>query len=190
MGIIQDNLHPIVLKNQLFIRAVDYLITKYGLEGQKAVSQLTKIGEAALSNIRNDKKVVSDKTIRKLMDAFPGVFNPDYFRGESLLMTVEEVMQEKMDSIKQEPQQPTMTTFDTSVLIEKAVEKATAYADKTIVALEGQLADKNKYIKMLERRVAELEAAQQFTDAQDVINNHPFPIGVADKRDEQPSTHV
>ena len=55
---------------------------------------------------------------------------------------------------------------------------------------KGQLADKNKYIKMLERRVSELEAMQQYSDGQDIIRKHPFPIGVADKRDEQPSTHV
>ena len=182
MGIIEDNLHPIVLKNQLFIRAVDYLIAKYGLEGQKAVSKLTKIGESALSNIRNDKKVVSDKTIRKLMDAFPGLFNPEYFHGHSLLMTIEEVMNEKME--KQETPQPPMSTFDTSILIEKAVEKATAYANKTIATLEAQLEDKEKYIKLLERRVAELESAQQYSDGQEIIKKHPFPIGVAESRNK------
>ena len=95
MGIIEDNLHPKVLKNKLFISAVDWLIDHKKVENQKELSAVTKIQEPTLSNIRNDKKIVSDKTIRKLIESFPGLFNPDYFRGQSVWMLMQDLMEEK-----------------------------------------------------------------------------------------------
>ena len=95
MGIIEDNLHPKVLKNKLFISAVDWLIDHKKVENQKELAAVTKIQEPTLSNIRNDKKIVSDKTIRKLIESFPGLFNPDYFRGQSVWMLMQDLMEEK-----------------------------------------------------------------------------------------------
>ena len=95
MGIIEDNLHPKVLKNKLFISAVDWLIDHKKVENQKELAVVTKIQEPTLSNIRNDKKMVSDKTIRKLIESFPGLFNPDYFRGQSVWMLMQDLMKEK-----------------------------------------------------------------------------------------------
>ena len=95
MGIIEDNLHPKVLKNKLFISAVDWLIDHKKVENQKELAAVTKIQEPTLSNIRNDKKIVSDKTIRKLFESFPGLFNPNYFRGQSVWMLMQDLMEEK-----------------------------------------------------------------------------------------------
>ena len=95
MGIIEDNLHPKVLKNKLFVSAVDWLIDHKKVENQKELAAVTKIQEPTLSNIRNDKKIVSDKTIRKLIESFPGLFNPDYFRGQSVCMLMQDLMEEK-----------------------------------------------------------------------------------------------
>ena len=96
MEIIEDNLHPKVLKNRLFINAIDHLIEQKVVEDQKGVSARTGITEAALSNVRNDKKIVSDKTIRKFIEGFPGIFNPAYFRGENIYMTLKEAAEAKM----------------------------------------------------------------------------------------------
>ena len=102
MDIIQTNLHPKVLKNQLFIRAVDYLIDEGKVASQKELAQVTGITEATLSNIRNDKKIVSDKTIRKLLEAFPGLFNADYFRGKSIYMLMSDYLEDKIEAEEKE----------------------------------------------------------------------------------------
>ena len=183
MEIIEDNLHPKVLKNRLFINAVDYLIDQKVVEDQKGVSALTGITEAALSNIRNDKKIVSDRTIRKFLDGFPNIFNPAYFKGENIYMTLKEAMEAKIysESLKQkEQEQSAPPAIDYSFLIEKAVEKATAYADKMIANLEKQVADKNQEIATLKARIKELEAIIRNQSAEDILHKHPFPIGVAD----------
>ena len=93
MEIIEDNLHPKVLKNRLFINAIDHLIEQKVVEDQKGVSARTGLTEATLSNIRNDKKIVSDKTIRKFLENFPGIFNPEYFRCNSEHMLADEPVQ-------------------------------------------------------------------------------------------------
>lgn len=192
MEIIESKLHPKVLKNQLFIRAVDFVIEKYDLkEGQKAVSQMTHIGEPTLSNIRNDRKIVSDKTIRKFMDAFPGIFNPEYFYGRNICMTMEELMQEKAGENNPMPESYTHSTLEESILIEKAVQKATAYADKAIAALEQQIADKQRLIDMMQRRIADLERENGQLRQYDQLRDYPFEMGTAESgvyknKDERP----
>ena len=54
------------------------------------MAKLTGINESTFSNIRNKKKNVTDKTIYKLIDAFPGIFNSDYFRLKAYYLLDEE----------------------------------------------------------------------------------------------------
>jgi chaperonin cofactor prefoldin len=189
MEIIEDNLHPKVLKNKLFINAVDYLIEQGIVEDKKGVSSRTGITEAALSNIRNDKKIVSDKTIRKFLDGFPDIFNPAYFKGQNIYMTLKELMEAKMyadEQKRKEDDTPAPQAIDYTFLIEKAVEKATAYADKTIATLEKQVADKDKQIADLRSRVRELEMFINSQSLGNAIEKSPFPVGVA----EDGSVHI
>lgn len=186
MEIIEDNLHPKVLKNRLFINAIDYLIEKKIVEDQKGVSAQTGITESTLSNIRNDKKIVSDKTIRKFLENFPGIFNPDYFKGQNIYMTLKDAIDAKIyeEEQKQKERELSMpTTYDISLLIEKAVEKATAYADKAIAALEDQVEEKNARIKMLEARIHELEAFTTVIRTDDPLRNYPFEVGVSESKE-------
>jgi uncharacterized coiled-coil protein SlyX len=189
MEIIEDNLHPKVLKNKLFINAVDYLIEQGIVEDKKGVSSRTGITEAALSNIRNDKKIVSDKTIRKFLDGFPDIFNPAYFKGQNIYMTLKELMEAKMyadEQKRKEDDTPAPQAIDYTFLIEKAVEKATAYADKTIATLEKQVADKDKHIDDRRSRVRELEMFINSQSLGNAIEKSPFPVGVA----EDGSVHI
>ena len=139
MGINQANLHPKVLKNQLFIRAVDWLIDNKKVASQKELAVLTKIHEPTISNIRNDKKVVSDPTIRKLLDSFPGVFNPDYFRGQSLYMTIEEMIEADIDKDTADPC-PT-THIDEGSMINMTISAQMGYIESLKQQVEDARAD-------------------------------------------------
>ena len=82
------------------------------------------------------------------------------------------------------------TTSDLSILIEKAVEKATAYADKTIAALENQveryekeLDAKSEEIKRLQDRIHELEAFTTVIRTDDPLRNYPFEVGVSESKE-------
>ncbi len=70
-------------------------------------------------------------------------------------------------------------------MIEKAVEKATAYADKTIAVLEKQVEDKDKEIDRLLRRVQELDSIAKFYKDKNPLEDYPFDMGVADRGDKK-----
>ena len=168
MEIIEDNLHPKVLKNRLFINAVDYLIDERVVEDQKGVSARTGLTEATLSNIRNDKKIVSDKTIRKFLEGFPGIFNPAYFKGENIYMTLTEAMEAKIyaeeQKKKEEPPAPQpeipdfiQKLFDEAVRMQTRNELLERQCEKLIGELREAKSDNDTFIE-------ELRKSKEFND--------------------------
>ena len=202
MEIIQSNLHPKVLKNQLFIRAVDYLIDERKVVSQKELAQATGITEATFSNIRNDKKVVSDKTIRKLLEAFPGLFNADYFRGKNIYMLMSDYLEAKIEAEEKEKAAcAPLSTHSTGIPdMSSVLNSALAKADESIsslkialaakdqlisekqariAALEQIVADKESIIRARDARIIELERKISNINASD-ISRYPFAIGASE----------
>ena len=186
------------LKNELFRVAVDYLFREKKVGSQKELAEKIGITEPSLSRVMNGGRTVSDKTIYKMNEAFGGIFNMAYFRGEDPhCMLLEDLIY-----YKQHPEERLVfekpkvistqipTTSDLSILIEKAVEKATAYADKTIATLENQveryekeLDAKSEEIKRLQARIHELEAFTTVIRTDDPLRNYPFEVGVSEKKE-------
>jgi transcriptional regulator with XRE-family HTH domain len=193
------------LKNELFRVAVDYLFREKKVGSQKELAEKIGITEPSLSRVMNGGRTVSDKTIHKMNEAFGGIFNMAYFRGEDPhCMLLEDLIY-----YKQHPEERLVfekpkvistqipTTSDLSILIEKAVEKATAYADKTIAALENQveryekeLDAKSEEIKRLQARIQELETVTTIIRYDDPEKEYPFPIGTAEPGIEKDSVRV
>ena len=186
------------LKNELFRVAVDYLFREKKVGSQKELAEKIGITEPSLSRVMNGGRTVSDKTIYKMNEAFGGIFNMAYFRGEDQLC----MLMEDLIYYKQHPEERLVfekpkvistqipTTSDLSILIEKAVEKATAYADKTIAALENQveryekeLDAKSEEIKRLQALIHELEAFTTVIRTDDPLRNYPFEVGVSEKKE-------
>ena len=186
------------LKNELFRVAVDYLFREKKVGSQKELAEKIGITEPSLSRVMNGGRTVSDKTIYKMNEAFGGIFNMAYFRGEDQLC----MLMEDLIYYKQHPEERLVfekpkvistqipTTSDLSILIEKAVEKATAYADKTIAALENQveryekeLDAKSEEIKRLQARIHELEAFTTVIRTDDPLRNYPFEVGVSESKE-------
>ena len=193
------------LKNELFRVAVDYLFKEKKVGSQKELAEKIGITEPSLSRVMNGGRTVSDKTIHKMNEAFGGIFNMAYFRGEDPhCMLLEDLIY-----YKQHPEERMVfekpkvistqipTTSDLSILIEKAVEKATAYADKTIATLEKQVARyekeldaKSEEIKRLQARIQELETVTTIIRYDDPEKEYPFPIGTAEPGIEKDSVRV
>jgi len=186
------------LKNELFRVAVDYLFREKKVGSQKELAEKIGITEPSLSRVMNGGRTVSDKTIYKMNEAFGGIFNMAYFRGEDPIC----MLMEDLIYYKQHPEERLVfekpkvistqvpTTSDLSILIEKAVEKATAYADKTIATLENQveryekeLDAKSEEIKRLQARIHELEAFTTVIRTDDPLRNYPFEVGVSEKKE-------
>ncbi len=77
--------------NECFRVAVDYLYSKNAIKTDKELAEKIDVTPATLSRIRKDHSSVSDDTLRKMNDAFGGIFNMAYFRGESTILLVKDI---------------------------------------------------------------------------------------------------
>ena len=177
-----------------------YVREHYGIHTQIDFAKALHITRPALSSAMNGNESYLTKNLfQKVCAAFPGAFNLDYLlTGEGSLLAPTANQGSTTHEMPHDQQ-----AFDYTFLIEKAVDKATAYADKTIASLEKQLSDKNQYIERLENdadmknrtidllqsRIRELESYISKCQRND-IDNYPFPVGVADDHSEQPPVNL
>ena len=196
MGQIDKN-----LKNELFKVAIDYIYKEHLVSSQGELAEKIGISSSALSRIMNDKKFVGDNTLRKMNEAFGGIFNMKYFRGEDphcmLMKDLTYYQQHPEERLVFDKPQKTTTpapqAIDYTFLIEKAVEKATAYADKTIAMLEKQVAMLEKDVEAKDHEISILKAKlNEFEVATTIITpgqKYPFEVGVSETKD-QPSAKI
>ena len=179
------------LSNGLFAHAVNYLIDNKIVKDQQELSARTGITGTTISRILNDKvKQPSAETMKKLFDAFPGLFNPKYFRGENAYMLMEDYIDAQNETKqKQEPE----AHLDNSSLMNAAL----SAKDETIASLQREMTTKDELIQSLREQLAskdELIAEQKarlidyrrIINSQQGIGNYPFPIGAAESAQESP----
>lgn len=184
-------------KQERLKEVYNHLRSYFGIHTQIDFAESIRITRPALSSAMNGNEAYLTKNLfQKICAAYPGVFNLDYLlTGEGQLLTIEEeVTNEKLEKMVNPT--PAPQAIDYTFLIEKAVEKATAYADKTITILEKQIADKDKQlddkdfiIKLLQEKIAAYESAQQIIDS-NPLRDYPFPVGVADNGEITSSEYV
>ena len=81
-----------MVRNECFRVALDYLYKNGLVADQKELSEKTKLSQTAISRILNHRvKEPSEATIRKLNEAFGNIFNPEYFRGHSIHLLMEDL---------------------------------------------------------------------------------------------------
>ena len=189
------------LKNELFKVAVDYIYKEHLVGSQGELAEKIGISASALSRIMSNKKFVGDDTLRKMNEAFGNRFNMAYFRGEDPHC----MLMEDLIYYKQHPEErlvfeksqatpsPAPQAIDYTFLIEKAVEKATAYADKTISMLEKQVSMLEKDVEAKDHEISILKARlNEFEVATTIITpgqKYPFEVGVSETKD-QPSAKI
>ena len=167
------------LSNELFARAVNWLIDNRKVEDQQDLSLKTGITETTISRIMNDRvKKPSEETIKKLLDAFPGVFNPEYFRGQNIYMLMQDVIDAKIAN-NEKKEELNKSTIDQSSLINAAL----AAKDQVIAQMELRLSEKDETIRTqrqliqsLQQQIADLRTKMQ----QEKISDYPFDMGVAE----------
>lgn len=82
-----------MVRNECFRVAMDYLFKNGLIADQSELSKLTGISETSISRILNNRvKEPSEATIRKLNEAFGNIFNPEYFRGHSIHLLMEDAV--------------------------------------------------------------------------------------------------
>ena len=149
MGQIDKN-----LKNELFKVAIDYIYREHLVGSQGELAEKIGISASALSHIMNDKKFVGDDTLRKMNEAFGGIFNMAYFRGEDthcMLMEdlayykqhpEERLVFDKPQEVDPTPQQPAIPDY-IQRLFDEAVRMSTRneLLERQCEKLIGELRD-------------------------------------------------
>ena len=145
-----------MVRNECFRVALDYLYKNGLVVDQKELSEKMKISQTAISRILNNRvKEPSEATIRKLNEAFGNIFNPEYFRGHSIHLLMED-LEYAQKHPEEDISSPQYVPFDERQ--KRASEPAQTYqaipgwADSIIQLLSSQV----KTIEDLRREVAAL----------------------------------
>ena len=128
-------------KNERFAVAVDYLFQEKMISSQKDLCVKIGLTEPTYSRIKTGKRIVSDDTIRKLNDAFDGIFNMAYFRDESEAL---------LNGTNEEQAGPHIEDEH------EMVSRLLAAKEETIEALRQQLALKDEIIHAKDQLIASL----------------------------------
>ena len=155
MGQIDKN-----LKNELFKVAIDYIYREHLVGSQGELAEKIGISASALSRIMNDKKFVGDDTLRKMNEAFGGIFNMAYFRGEDPHCML---MDDKPQEVAPTPHQPAIPDY-VQKLFDEAVRMSTRneLLERQCEKLIGELRDsKDKNDTFL----SELRKSKEYNDA-------------------------
>ena len=160
------NLHEKIEKNSHFIDAIDYLIDMKIASSQKELAERTGIMESTFSNIRQNKKVVSDKTINKLLETFPNMFDINYFRCKSVQMIVEQP-KDKNTPKQENPSNEIPTWADTfiNILSKQVVENE---------ALNRQLKAELAEVRTLRAELQQAVQAFRMAQKHKVVPYTPF----------------
>jgi transcriptional regulator with XRE-family HTH domain len=81
-----------MVRNECFRLALDYLYKNGLVADQRELSEKTGLSQKSISQILNNRvQKPSEASIRKLNEAFGNIFNPEYFRGHSIHLLMEDV---------------------------------------------------------------------------------------------------
>ena len=197
--------------NAPFLRVFDYL-AKEKTMNQGEFAKVLKGESGYISLLRSGVKRVGDDYIARIAVEFAKHFddeqhlNPDYIDGKSPYMIIENVPDDeildrigrganpdydlmKQRKIQEKTQSPTIeTSFMLEKVLSQAINEIKLAKDQTIAALEGQIEEKDKRIRLLEQKIEVLEAMQHI-DANNPLRS-PFPVGVADNGEITSSEYV
>ena len=149
----------------------EHLRRYYGIHTKTGFAEAIHYGRTSLSAAMNgDESYLTDNLFKNICEAYPGTFNIEYLlHGNGQLLSIqEEVTTNELENQFNQPQ--------------------SSYIDKLIASLEQQIADKNHIIRLLEQKIEVLEAMQHI-DAENPMRS-PFPVGVAEPKEQKDSLRV
>ena len=169
-------------KSRRFMKAFSYLQDNGLIGEQKDFAKTIGMEPASISNIKNGKHSPSDKTLQKLSEKFKGVFNIDFFRGESDVMLAADL--ERENPLPDFLMQKAFLEERVAMLQERVSDK-----EETIASMKRELAGKDAHIADLQQQIADLRSILNQAGVR-----KKMPAGSNTVHREQntdnPSTHV
>lgn len=202
--------------NAPFFRAFDRLAKDMGKNQQEMASHIGA-SPSLISDQRNGKKRVGEKYMTNLANAFNAFYHGEahlymnFLLGKSQYMLVENVPDSEIsenlsretnpdyDVMKTYQQQSSIQGQDLTMIMSKTYESMLKPIqdahDKLVATLEKQIADKDAQIQQqadviasLQKVISDLRTLQSVS-IEEIMNRHPFPIGVSESQ-EPPRAQV
>ena len=189
-------------RQKRLIDVYEHLRKYYGIHTKTGFAEALHYGRTSMSAAMNgDEKYLTDSLFKNICEAYKGVFNLNYLlTGEGDLLTLEEEVRSN-ESKKQMTQQnnlppATDQTYIMSRVVESMLKPIQDAHDKLVATLEKQIADKDAQIQQqadliasLQKVISDLRALPSVATIEEIMNRHPFPIGVAETQ-ESPRAQV
>jgi len=189
-------------KQERLKEVYNHLRNYFGVHTQIDFAEAIHITRPALSSAMNGNEAYLTKNLfQKICAAYPGVFNLDYLlTGEGDLLTLEEEVHsngfEKQMTQQNNLPPATDQTYIMSRVVESMLKPIQDAHDKLVATLEKQIADKDAQIQQqadliasLQKVISDLRALPSVATIEEIMNRHPFPIGVAETQ-ESPRAQV
>jgi len=181
-----------------------HLFAFYDVHSKTGLAQILGIQRTGLAAAFGGNKAnLTDSLFKKICDKYPGTFNLDYLlTGDGDLLTTEEGVK-TVDFAKSANSVNSQSTPDgnpdSAFILSKAVESMMKPIqdanDKLVATLEKQIADKDAQIQQqadliasLQKVISDLRAIPSI-NIEEIMNRHPFPIGVSESQ-EPPRAQV
>ena len=136
--------------SRLFKKAVDYILDCHLVETQQDLAKLIGVTPASLSKTKNGRYSPDQSAVRKMNEAFGGIFNMDFFRGESDVMLVADLREKPRADFQIEK---AFLEERISMLREKVSDK-----EETIASLKRELATADGVIRSMRQQIDDLRS--------------------------------
>lgn len=165
-------------RQKRLIEVYEHLRRYFGIHTKTGFAEALHYGRTSLSAAMNgDESYLTDNLFKNICEVYPGTFNIEYLlHGNGQLLSIqEEVTTNELENQFNQPQS-------------SYIDKLIASLEQQIKAKDEQIADKNHIIRLLEQKIEVLEAMQHI-DANNPLHS-PFPVGVAEPKDQKDSLRV
>lgn len=153
-------------RRSALLAAMDYLHNENLIGSQADLAEKMGIGPSSLSRLKTGTYTPSDDTFYKLNEAFAGIFNMDFFRGDSDVLLVANLSEGKQPQNGNRRQSNTSSVAVDSInaevlaMIKTSYEAALKAKDGEIAAIRRESELKDELIASLQREVADLRSRE------------------------------
>lgn len=170
------------LKNEIFLHVLDWLHFNKNVRDQAHLAEIIGIDATSMSRIITGKNDPSEKTLRKLNEAFGNIFNMDYLRGK-----VPYPMLAADLSDNPQKKEIDLGTSSISIATKKSEKDIISLASDLIVQLEALRRQTNVELLLLKQARQSLESATSELQRLLQSSRHDYFPSLAAEDTENPS---
>ena len=156
----------------------DYLLYRHIVNGHDDFAKALGISRPNVTNMLRGKANVTDNTLRKINDAFPGIFNVTWLLTGDTPMFADQIQPIQHSAANM----PDMSSLFNAALAAKddaieSLKRELRTKDDLIQSLRDQLVAKDNLISEQKARLIDY---RRVIDSKSDLSDYPFPVGAAD----------